>query len=150
MKSTWSSYLRNCGLIVYVIDSSAAAMLASAVTDLTSLLTSPTLRESGVPILIALNKSDTEGRLSRHAIQTITRLDDLIAFANEIPSTTFTHERNSNPATASASAALPANGANGKGKPRAISVCETSAKDGVGIMELLDAIVRGLFSRTSS
>ncbi|KAJ1632894.1 P-loop containing nucleoside triphosphate hydrolase protein [Pavlovales sp. CCMP2436] len=77
MNPVWPRFFDECAMVIFVIDCSSEAQLASATIELLTALQSPALEAK--PFAIALNKCDLPGQLPAQTIERVLRVDDIVA-----------------------------------------------------------------------
>lgn len=133
MKTTWSSYFRDCAGVLFVIDVANSATFSTAIIELASLLLQPQLKSSD--FIIALHKQDAPGAFTRTELQASMRLDDiLIEAANTSTHTSSGTSKTSNTTGTSSDS-------NSRDQHRNIAVVETSATKGTGVREIIERLI---------
>ncbi|XP_029293521.1 ADP-ribosylation factor-like protein 16 isoform X1 [Cottoperca gobio] len=86
MGPIWPSYFKDCSSVIFMVDSANIAQISSSCIQLLSVLSADPLHSASV--LILFNKRDMPCTMSLIEIQSLFRMDDIIASATQ-PITTL-------------------------------------------------------------
>ncbi|XP_068574386.1 ADP-ribosylation factor-like protein 16 [Cebidichthys violaceus] len=81
MGPIWPSYFKDCSSVIFIVDSANIAQISSSCIQLLSVLSAEPLHS--VSVLILFNKRDMPCTMSLVEIQSLFRLDDIIASATQ-------------------------------------------------------------------
>ncbi|XP_034045381.1 ADP-ribosylation factor-like protein 16 isoform X2 [Thalassophryne amazonica] len=81
MGPIWPSYFNDCCSVIFMVDSANVTQIASSCIQLLSVLSAEPLH--GVSVLILFNKRDIPCTMSLIEIQSLFRMDDIIASASQ-------------------------------------------------------------------
>lgn len=82
MIPVWPRYYQESHAVIFVIDGSSEAHLASATIELLTALKAPTL--TGKPFAVVFNKCDVPVQIPQTTFETIMRIDDIIALQESV------------------------------------------------------------------
>ncbi|XP_077590976.1 ADP-ribosylation factor-like protein 16 [Stigmatopora nigra] len=91
MGPIWPSYFPDCSSVIFVVDSANIFQVASSCIQLLSVISNEALRDASV--LIIFNKRDMPCTMSLVEMQSLFRLDDVIANATQTITTMETSAR---------------------------------------------------------
>lgn len=77
MIPVWPRFFAECSMVLFVVDSSSEAQLASATVELLTALHAPTL--SGKPFALLFNKCDAAVQIPQSTLEEVMRVDDIVA-----------------------------------------------------------------------
>ncbi|KAM9843773.1 ADP-ribosylation factor-like protein 16 [Aulostomus maculatus] len=81
MGPIWPSYFNDCSSVIFMVDSANIAQISSSCIQLLSVLSAEPLH--GASVLILFNKRDMPCTMSLMEVQSLFRLDDIIASATQ-------------------------------------------------------------------
>lgn len=77
MIPVWPRFFAECSMVLFVVDSSSEAQLASATVELLTALHAPAL--SGKPFALLFNKCDAAVQIPQSTLEEVMRVDDIVA-----------------------------------------------------------------------